>query len=89
MPVNELLALAPSPDAAKAAYSGDNPFKKLDEARKSIDNAVSIRNGKVCRIEKILGEGSFGIVYEGTLLSGGNLLPVAIKFVDDLTRLIT
>jgi len=55
--------------------------QKLDEAEESMSNVLLTVNGVVYGIGKTIGEGSFGIVFEGEMLLKEVKVPVAIKFV--------
>jgi tetrahydromethanopterin S-methyltransferase subunit G len=55
--------------------------KRLDEAKQAMDNVFPGPNGMKYRIGKKIGEGSFGIVYDGEMLSDREWVPVALKFV--------
>ncbi len=80
MPVNEPRVLAQSPDAKEVARFEPAWIKRLEEATKSRGD-VTWTDGEEYRIGKKLGEGSFGVVFEGDKLSEDGPLPVAIKFV--------
>ncbi len=100
MLVSEPHVYALSPNAEEAACSGDNHLgvdvpnpevddkpdwlKRLEMAKESQGDVVLV-GGERYRIGKKLGDGSFGVVFEGTKLSEDGPLPVAIKFVGDPT----
>lgn len=46
-----------------------------------ISNLFLAQDGVEYRIGKKIGEGSFGVLFEGERLSGGESIPVAFKFV--------
>lgn len=55
--------------------------KRLDEAEQAMDNVFPGPNGVKYRIGKKIGDGSFGVVYDGEMLSERECIPVALKFV--------
>lgn len=69
-------------DATGAVVDGKPDWcKKLDKAKEAIDNVFLIENGIEYRIGKKIGEGSFGVIFDGKRLSEGKSAPVAFKFV--------
>jgi hypothetical protein len=60
-------------------------LKRLEMSRES-QRDVALMGGQKYRIGKKLGEGSFGVVFEGVRLSEEGSIPVAIKFVSSLPR---
>ncbi len=67
-------------DGPKPAVD-DKPswLERLEKAKESRGNMTLIDGKEYC-IGKILGKGSFGVVFEGDKFSEEGLLPVAIKF---------
>ena len=61
-------------------------LERLEKAKESRGN-VALIDGEEYRIGKMLGKGTFGVVFEGEKLSTEGWLAVAIKFVGDLPRL--
>jgi len=82
MPVNEPLVLAQSPDTKEVVGVKRSWIKRLEGAIESRGDVTGL-NGEAYRIGEKLGEGSFGLVFEGDKLSKDGTLPVAIKFVGD------
>ncbi|KAK0638918.1 kinase-like domain-containing protein [Cercophora newfieldiana] len=51
-----------------------------------MSNVLLAVNGVVCRIGRKIGEGSFGVVFEGEMLLKEGKVPVAIKFESSQTK---